>query len=85
MQLCLALIELVKVSHLKRNPRMRLIYLHGERVLDSLDSQVLAHRSELLINVPVVSLPLLPLFVHQLQRLLQHLFRPDLGWIGSRC
>jgi len=56
MQLCLALIELVKVSHLKCNPRMCLVYLHGERVLDSLDSQVLAHRSELLIDVPVVSL-----------------------------
>lgn len=84
MQLRLALVELVEVRHLKRNPRMRLVYLDGEWVLDSLDRQVLPHRSELLINIAIVRLPLLPLFVHQFQRLLQHLFRPDLGRIGSR-
>ena len=61
LELGLALVELVKVRHLKSNTGMSLVNLYAQGVLDALDSQILAHRPKLLIDVAIVGLLLLPL------------------------
>ena len=61
MELGLALVKLVQVCHLKSYAGVGLVNFHGQRILDSLYGEVLAHRAELLVYVTVVSLLFLPL------------------------
>jgi hypothetical protein len=81
LELSLALVELVQVCHLQSYAGMRLINFDAQRVLDALDRQVLAHRPELLVYVPVISFLLFPFFADELERLPENLFRPDLAGI----
>lgn len=61
MKLCLALIELVEVCLFQGDTGVRLVHADCQVVLDALNGHVLAHRAELLIDVSVVVIFVLPL------------------------
>lgn len=80
MQLSLTLVELIQICSFKTYSSMWLInlktfkfwliYLHSEFVLDSLDCQILSHRTELLVNVSLKIISFFEFFKNTCNQLL---------------
>lgn len=70
-KLRLALVEVIKIGALHRNPCMRFVNLDCELVLDPLYDQVLSHRAELIIDISIIDLLGFPLAHQQLESLME--------------
>lgn len=84
-KLSLALVKLVEVGLGQSDARMCLVNFHTEVVLDPLNCQILPQRTELIIDVQIVSGLVFPFAFKKLQSLLQHWLWTNLARIRSGC
>lgn len=78
------MVELVQVCILKGNASMVLIHVDAEFILNVLHSEVLSERTELVVDVLVVSRLVAPFLFEHEESFLQNMFRTHITGIYGR-